>query len=510
MAEFADYRTDAVYELNYTKDIGPQLIRLSLALQGIAMPDGGAEPFRYLELGYGFGLSVNVHAAGYGGEFWGTDFMEQHAAFANKLGDASGVDKHFLRKSFADMDAMAKAGELPQFDVIAFHGIWSWVNAENRQHILNVVDRCLKPGGVVYNSYNALPGWSYFLPVREIMRLNGERLGEDRPIEDRVKETLEYTSALAKAGAAFFKVNPAAKLRLEGLPKMPLRYLAQEYFNRTWLPCYFADVAEQFNAIGCTFASSTNLLQMTGALVPPEARTIIAGMPNRQFRETLRDFAVNQTFRSDLFVRDPVRLNSREQKQSIENAKLMRLNPMVKADLVVDASYGKLTLDREVYGAVLAALEEDGGAPKRIGDIFARPVLENIDDKVRNEVVSVIIGRGWAWPAVDTVEPARLEACRTLNRAICAEATEGHNMQVLASPVLASGVPISNEEMRFLYYRPEGDAPDMKEWVRRVVDSHMRQGKSINFTAAMEKMLPLADLFVEVRLPYFKSLGVTF
>lgn len=506
----SDYRTDAVYEFNYTKDIGPQLIRLALALQGIAMPDTAGEPFRYLELGYGFGLSVNVHAAGVGGEFWGTDFMEQHAAFANRLGDAAGLDKHFLQKSFAELDAMSEAGELPQFDAIAFHGIWSWVNADNRQHILNVVNRNLKPGGVVYNSYNAQPGWSYFLPVREIMRLNGERLGEDRPIEDRVKETLEYTGALANSGAAFFKVNPASKMRLEGLSKMPLRYLAQEYFNRTWQPFYFADVAEQLNAIGCTFASSTNLLQMTGALVPPETRPILAGMPNRQFRETLRDFAVNQTFRSDLFVRDPIRLNSREQKRAVEDMKLMRMNSGAKTELTVDASYGKVALDKEVYGAVLSALEEDGGAPKRIGDIFSRPVLENVDDRLRAEIVSVIVGRLWAWPAMDAVAPERADACAKLNRALCAEATQGHNMQVLASPVLGSGVAVSNEEMRFLYYRPEGDAPDVKEWVRQVVDSHMRQGQSINFSMAMEKMVPLADVFMKTRLPFFASLGVTF
>ncbi len=252
MADFDDYRTDSTYEINYTKDIAPGIIRFALALQGIAMPKGeDGQPFRYLELGFGFGTSVNTHAAAFGGEYWGVDFMAEHVAFANRLAAVSGADTHFLRKSFEETDAMAQAGELPQFDVIAFHGIYSWVNAANRRHLVNIVDKCLKPGGVVYNSYNAQPGWSNFMPVRELMRLNGERLGDDRPIEDRVKETLVYTEALADAGAAFFKINPAAGMRLKGLAKMPLHYLAQEYFNRTWRPFYFAEVVETFNAIGC-------------------------------------------------------------------------------------------------------------------------------------------------------------------------------------------------------------------------------------------------------------------
>jgi SAM-dependent methyltransferase len=408
------------------------------------------------------------------------------------------------------MDAMAQAGELPQFDVIAFHGIWSWVNAENRQHLVNIVDRLLKPGGAVYNSYNTLPGWSNFMPVRELMRLNGERLGEDRPIEDRVKETLAYTTALADAGAIFFKANPVAAMRLKGLVNMPLHYLAQEYFNRTWTPLYFADVAEVMNNIGCTFATAMNLLQMTGALVPPGTRKIIAGMPNRQFRETLRDFAVNQAFRCDLFVREPVWMNSREQEEFIANAKLVRLNPQTDTPLVLDTGYGKVNLDQNVSGTVLSALAEDGGSPKRIGDVFARPELSILGDKVRNEVVSVIIGKQWAAPVVDEVRPERVEACRKLNRALCEEATKGNTMCILASPVTGAGVPVSNEEMRFLFYRPEGEKPDITEWVRLVVDSHVRQGQALDFARAIEKLVPIADLFIKTRLPFFETMGVTF
>ena len=508
--EHDDYRTDSVYEFNYTKEIGPRLIQLALNLQGIAMPSGNdGEPFRYLELGFGFGLSLAAHAAGYGGEYWGVDFMQEHVDFANKIGDAAGINKHFLRKSFAETDEMAQAGELPQFDVIAFHGIWSWVNDENKQHLLNIVNKLLKTGGVVYNSYNAQPGWSYFMPIRELMRTNGERLGEDRPIEDRVKETIAYTIALADADAAFFKANPAAKLRVKGLLKMPLHYLAQEYFNRTWTPCYFADIAEIMNNIGCTFASSCNLTQMTGALVPPNTRNIIASMPNRQFRETLRDFAVNQSFRTDLFVRGPVRLNSREQKEALDNTLLVRTASTEKIDYTLKTSYGKLTLDQKVYGAVIEALDEGGHTPKRVGDIFARPQLEGLGEKIRGEVISIIVGQQWAWPAMSEISPANAEACKKLNAALCAESITGQDMRILASSVTASGQPVSNEEMRFLHYRPENDEnPDAAEWVRQVIDSHVRQGQKLDFAKAMEKMIPLVDVFVNTRLSHFKALGM--
>jgi hypothetical protein len=47
------------------------------------------------------------------------------------------------------------------------HGIWSWVSEDNRQIILDFIDRKLKPGGVLYLSYNTQPGWSAFMPLRD-------------------------------------------------------------------------------------------------------------------------------------------------------------------------------------------------------------------------------------------------------------------------------------------------------------------------------------------------------
>ena len=37
---------------------------------------------KYLELGYGQGLSINIHAAALDGEFWGTDFTQSRVGVA--------------------------------------------------------------------------------------------------------------------------------------------------------------------------------------------------------------------------------------------------------------------------------------------------------------------------------------------------------------------------------------------------------------------------------------------
>ena len=71
-----DWTSGYVAEIDYThgyyRELAPGLIDYALILGGYEPPDRTS--MRYLELGYGQGLSVNIHAAACPGEFWGTDF----------------------------------------------------------------------------------------------------------------------------------------------------------------------------------------------------------------------------------------------------------------------------------------------------------------------------------------------------------------------------------------------------------------------------------------------------
>ena len=135
------------------------------------MPESSDESC-HCELGIGQGLSANIHAASTAGKFFGTDFNPAHAAQAQELAAASDSDAKFFEDSFEEF---ANRDDLPQFDTISFHGIWSWVSDENRRHMLDIVRKHLKSGGIVYNSYNCLPGWAPVAPLRELLKLHDAR-----------------------------------------------------------------------------------------------------------------------------------------------------------------------------------------------------------------------------------------------------------------------------------------------------------------------------------------------
>jgi len=127
------------------------------------------------ELGFGQGLSTNIHAAASINTWYGTDFNPSQASFAQELAKVSWSGAQLYDESFTEFCAR----DLPDFDYIGLHGIWSWISDENRAIIVDFVRRKLKVGGVLYISYNTLPGWSSFAPMRHLMTQHAQIEGAD-------------------------------------------------------------------------------------------------------------------------------------------------------------------------------------------------------------------------------------------------------------------------------------------------------------------------------------------
>ncbi|MFN7504535.1 MAG: class I SAM-dependent methyltransferase, partial [Limnobacter sp.] len=158
----ANALSDVDYIYGYYPELNPLRVQLALLRRGLRWPSIGTA----CELGFGQGLAANLHAAASTVTWWGTDFNPAQAAFAQDLATASGVNANFSDDAFVDF---VKRPDLPQFDYICLHGIWSWISDENRNAIVDFVRRKLRVGGVLYVSYNTLPGWAGFSPIRHLM-----------------------------------------------------------------------------------------------------------------------------------------------------------------------------------------------------------------------------------------------------------------------------------------------------------------------------------------------------
>ena len=198
------YVVDLDYTRGYFRELSPAHLRFVLLLAGME-PPGAAQPFTYYELGCGNGYSTALHAAASPhGRFCGVDFNPTHVHHAQKLAQDTGLGNvRFLEKSFAELLEF----DLEDADYIVLHGVWSWVGEEQRAQVLEFLRRRLKPGGIVYLSYNALPGLAQVAPLQHLLNAHASLAAGDRI--EKVRRSMDFAVRLQKAGARFFTVSPA-------------------------------------------------------------------------------------------------------------------------------------------------------------------------------------------------------------------------------------------------------------------------------------------------------------
>jgi hypothetical protein len=455
------YRADIDYTYGYYAELTPGLMDFALLMSGHEPPRRGA--VRYLELGYGQGVTVNINAAANDGVFWGADLNPVHAAHAQSLARISGVDAHFLDDSFADLLAR---GDLPTFDLIAAHGVWSWVSDENRRAIVEIMRRGLAVGGSAYVSYNTLPGWAMGMPLRHMMTLHAETVGSDaQGVVGRIEAAIAFGGKLADAGGGYFAANPAAKARLEAIAGQNRNYLAHEYFNRDWTPMYFSDANKMLSDAKLSYAGAAAVMDQIDAvnLTAPQSE-LLNSLPLGDMRETVRDYLTNRQFRRDLFTRGARRLSALERQERLDEVRITLIVGEADVPFEVETALGNIGLREDIYAPIIEALVQDASAPKTIGELARSPKLASLRRSALHEGLAVLIGTGRAHPARTDAEIA-VTAPRTarLNAHFMSRARTAGDITYLASPVIGGGVAVGRFEQVFLGARASGaKTPD--EW----------------------------------------------
>jgi hypothetical protein len=509
----AGYVAELEYTHGYFRELSPAMMDFALVVQMYAgLP---SRPLRYLELGYGQGLSVNIHAAGRAGEYWGTDFNPAQAANAQSLAQACGSGAVLLDDSFEELAARP---DLPVFDVIALHGIWSWISDQNRRVIVDLVHRKLAVGGVLYISYNCLPGWAPALPLRHLLTLHADAAGSDaQGLAGRIDAALAFAQRVVDSGAAYFKVNPGVAERLKKISEQNRNYLAHEYFNRDWHPMHFSELAEMFSEAKLTHAASANLLDHFDVLnLTPDAQKLLGELKHPVLRESVRDYVVGQQFRKDLFVKGPRRLSPLQQRERLERQHFVLTMRAADVPMKVKGALGDATLQENVYRPVLDALEEDGGRPQALARLVRNPRLKDLQYSQIVQALTILIGADHAGTAQDpeavSAAKARTDA---LNAHLMARARSSADVAYLASPVTGEGVAANRIQQLFLLALGEGRKTP-EEWAKHAWAILSAQGhrlrKDDKPLETMEdniaELLRQANEFETKRLPVLRALGI--
>jgi SAM-dependent methyltransferase len=293
------YVTDTSYTDQFFRELSPAWLNYVAALNGAApRPLGPA--FVYLELGCGFGTSTVVNAGAYPqGEFHGCDIIPAHVEGGRRHAAALGVTNATFHE--ADFDQLL-ARHIPSCDFIVLHGVYSWVDAAARDAVQRVIRTLLKPGGLAYVSYNCLPGWASEAPLRKLL-VEFAASGDGNTAR-RTAAALASLTAFSRAQPRYFKANPSAVTAVEAYNKRDTEYLVHEFMNDVWQPFYSVDVADEMQRIALRYAGSATLAENHPALVlDAESAKAVAALATGRQRQLATDFAINQRFRRDVFVR---------------------------------------------------------------------------------------------------------------------------------------------------------------------------------------------------------------
>ncbi|NLY64786.1 MAG: methyltransferase, partial [Alcaligenaceae bacterium] len=256
----AGYVADIGYTYGYYTELNPLRVRLAFLNAGLVPPEVGTA----CELGFGQGMSTNLHASASVVQWAGTDFNPAQAGFARELAHVAQSDAQLFDEAF---DQFCNRSDLPEFDYIGLHGIWSWISDENRNVIVDFIRRKLKVGGVLYISYNTQPGWAAMVPMRDLLTEHAEVLGADGAgILSRIDSALTFAEQLLAANPSYARANPQIAERIKRIKGQDRNYVAHEYFNRDWEPMAFAKMAQWLEPAKLQWACSAHYLDAIDAV----------------------------------------------------------------------------------------------------------------------------------------------------------------------------------------------------------------------------------------------------
>jgi len=515
MAQWDDgYVTDVVYTSNFYREITPSWIAMTSLLLGHRPPDL-SQPFSYADLGCGHGFTTLAVAASCPhADVWGFDFNPAHVEFANDFAAKAGLTNvHFRETSFAEL-ANARGGDLPDFDFMVSHGVLSWISPENRRQMMKAIEQRLKPGGLVYLSYNVMTGWTAMVPVQALMR----RLAMASPERSdvAVPGILDYLDKLKQAGAAFFQANPSLDNRLADLRKQDARYIAHEYLNQDWHQLMFAEVAGEMLETKCRFIGSATLPEnIDNISVPPNVTPLLAETRDPYMRETLRDLGCAQAFRRDLYRRGMAPMPAAEQQPLLENLTLAWLGqPIPEGGATFSTPIGSVTGRADVYQPLFAMLEagplnvqQARQSPAFVG----RPLVELM------QAFTLLVAGGYAHPMLpDGGTAAGHEATRRLNAAISRANASAADLPRLISPTIGSAVGADVLETLLVGELLAGKPVDINAIATEVLGALARSGRSVQregkaVTDAAETIRIITDAvanMLERRVPLLRRLGI--
>jgi len=485
------YVTEVLYTEHFFRELSPAWLNYVAVLNG-CQPRPLDPGFTYMELGCGLGLTVTLLAGAHPqGRFYGVDFNPAHIDWGRRYAADAGIGNvEFLERSFLDLTAQ----EVPECDFIVLHGVYAWVSPEVRAGIQRIIRERLKPGGLVYVSYNCLPGWAADSPLQKLVFETARHLTGDAT--QRTQAALKSIEELVGAKFAYFAAAPSAGKMAAKMAERNANYLAHEFLNEYWTPFYSSDVADEMTNAKLSFVGSATLaenhLELLGG---DELQAKVKAQPSQRLRQLFQDVAQNQRFRRDVFVRGHAQLGRAGILRNMESQVFGALRDLKNVTNVAKVARGEVKFDEKAFPALKEVFQQGTWSLSELRKEMMGRKLAHLDVE---RTLTLLAATGIAVPCAVSSRPAPipsspkqitipLAANRALVKRMVDNLAPGNIVSMLAGNAL--GLDPIYAVILSLGAQPWRDKDELKERLMAEV-----KRRRIRFSKPAKEEKPLDDM----------------
>jgi methyltransferase-like protein len=348
------------------------------------MKPAPVEHCRVLELGCGDGINLLAMAFNLPeSEFVGIDSAQRPIALGQAWVGQLGIKN--LRLVRGDLQEISS--EWGCFDYIIAHGLYAWIPAESQDKLLAVCHENLKPHGVAYVSYNAMPGGHLRLMMRDMMLFHAGAIEDP---QTRIQQARALLGFLAEAGDDGNPYRQLLQKELKRIREYSPGHFFHDDLSPIQAPCYFHQFIEHAGRHNLQFLAEADYFEMHGQSFPaPVQARLQVLQENVLLHEQYLDFLKCRRFRQTLLCHADLSLERRKPGSQI-------------AELYVASSFQPLSTSPDLRADRIESYKNIQGVTVQTDHPLAKAAL---------------IGLGSLWPQILPVKQAWEDAMSRLNAA---------------------------------------------------------------------------------------------
>jgi protein-L-isoaspartate O-methyltransferase len=260
--------------------------------------------------------------------FVGCDLSSRAIAAGKRTIDALGLANVVLVEE--DLAALSQAHG--NFDYIVAHGIYSWVPLSVRDALFALAQARLAPNGVMFVSYNALPGARIRQTVWDVLHYATDAIADTR---QRLEAARRVARVVANGARSIYPGDDALREAFRAVAEESDSELFHDDLalpnDPVWLHA-FVDHAARF---GLRYLADADLRTMNSAGLDADGRALLAPLDSVT-REQYLDFVRLRRFRQSLLCRADAAL------RHVDPRQVLGLHASADPSLVRAAEAGKV------------------------------------------------------------------------------------------------------------------------------------------------------------------------